>query len=128
MWKIPAVLILLYGACHYVGNNLDFDKALKLAETHKSASWAPRYSYALGSFYYMKSDYPKALAAYDRLLTDHPTCQYAAKALFRGGDSAENVRDWERAKSFYRIYLVEFPAGKDAEIIQKRLEYLNYKH
>lgn len=128
MLKVIVALIALYGACWYAGEHIDFDKALKFASDNKSKPWAPAYTNALALYYYQKADYPRAQRIYDQLLTEHPTCQYAPKALMRLGDSAESNMDWEKAKEAYARYIQEFPDGKDIQIATKRLEYLKYKH
>jgi TolA-binding protein len=128
MIKWGLVVLALYGGYYYFSKHVSLDSSLKYVAQNKGASWAPRANYAIGFLYYQRDDHDKAKEAFTQLLTDYPTCQFAARGLFYLEGAAENIRDYATARASLDRYLEEFPEGKHIEIMRKRSEMLRYQH
>jgi TolA-binding protein len=127
MIKWGFIVLALYGGYYYFGRHVSLDSSLRYVSRNKGASWAPRANYVIGFLYHQREEHDKAKAAFTQLLTDYPTCQFAAPGLFYLEDSAESTRDWQTAKEALERYLEEHPDGKKIEIMRKRREMLRYQ-
>ena len=78
--------------------------------------------------YFQRSDYPKAQAAFQQLLTDHTTSQYVEKGLPLLADAAEWNHDWNKVKEATALYTETYPEGKQIERMRKKLELARYKY
>jgi outer membrane protein assembly factor BamD (BamD/ComL family) len=116
------------GLYYYATHVFQFDDLLAKAKSNPSASWAPTVDYYAGLVYLQRADYGKCQVAFTQLLTDAATSQYAEKGLVHQEDCAEYNHDWDTAKAAVETYQVQFPKGKDADIMAKRLEMLKYQH
>ena len=128
MKKTVFILLALYGAWYYASRHFEFHDTLTYAKKNPQARWAPAVDYYVGLVYYQRAQYDKAQEALTQLLTDYPTCQYAASALVHLDDAAEYSHDWEVARSALKRYVEEYPHEGDIEVMRKRLELLNYQH
>ena len=128
MIKYIIVVLAIAGAYYGATRYMDLDKSLVFVSQHKSASWAPRANYTIGLVYYQGDQYGKAQAAFTQLLTDYPTCQFSARALFYLEDTAEYNHDWPVARQAIDRYMEEHPEGSDAQLLRKRGELLRYQH
>ena len=128
MKKIVFILLALYGAWYYASRRFEFHDTLTYAKKNPQAHWAPAVDYYVGLVYYQRARYDKAQEALTQLLTDYPTCQYAASGLVHLDDVAEYNHDWETARAALKRYVEEYPQGHDIEVMRKRLELLNYQH
>ncbi|OGR87932.1 MAG: hypothetical protein A3J74_08985 [Elusimicrobia bacterium RIFCSPHIGHO2_02_FULL_57_9] len=121
-------VLALYGAYYYYSRHFNFNRTLEYAQKNQKSMLAQPIRYYGGLAYYQSSQYPKAQEAFSQLLKDHPTGYYTMKALFYLEDTAELNRDWPAARQALERYVEEFPDGKHAELMRKRLEILNYQH
>ena len=126
--KIILVILALYGAYFYAGKHFQFDDTLSYAQKHPDKSWSGPVQYYVGLVYYQRSDYPKAQAAFNQLLTGNTTAYNAQRGLIMLADSAENTREYDVAKDALSRYIEAFPNGKDLELAKQRLDLLKYHH
>jgi outer membrane protein assembly factor BamD (BamD/ComL family) len=125
--KFYLFVLIAGGVWWYATHRFDFADALKYAQRHPAASWAPAVEYSVGMVYYQRSDYQKAQDAFTQLLTDFPTGQYEARGLLRLSEAAEGNRDYATSKDAVSRYLEDFPDGPDREIAERRKELLYNK-
>ena len=128
MIKLALAALAAWGCFYYVTRHCSFDDGMKVVARHKGASWAPAANYYIGVVYEQREDHAKAQETFSRLLTDYPTCQYAAGALAKLGFAAESNGDWDAAKSAFAQYIEENPEADKAGLVRKRLELLRYHH
>jgi TolA-binding protein len=128
MIKYVIFVLALAGGYYYLSRNASLESGLQYVAQHKGASWAPRANYAIGFIYHEREDYGKAEAAFTRLLTDYPTGQFTARALFYLEDSAEYAHDWDTAKTALDRYIEQCPDGHEIELMRQRRELLHYHH
>jgi len=128
MIKYVMVVLALAGGYYYLSRHASLEASLQYVARHKGASWAPRANYAIGFIYHERDDCGKAKEAFTQLLTDYPTCQFAASGIFYLEDSAECTHDWDAAKTALDRYIEEYPDGKHIRIMRQRREMLRYQH
>jgi outer membrane protein assembly factor BamD (BamD/ComL family) len=128
MIKYTLVVLALFGGYYYISRHASLESSMKYVTEHKGASWAPRANYTIGFIYREREEHGKAQEAFTQLLTDYPTCQFAASGLFYLEDAAESTHDWGVAKTALDRYLEEYPDGKYIPIMRQRREMLRYQH
>ena len=111
----------------FVTQTYTLDDVLGYAAKNPHKPSSERIAYYVGAIHFQKSQYPEALRAYEQVLTDFPTGQYAPKALFRKGTMHLSLNQWSLARESYERYMKEFPAGEDLESVQKKYEYVKFK-
>jgi len=122
------VVALICGSYYYVSRHVHFHDSLAYAKKNPDPVWAPKIDYYVGMIYYRRSEYPLAQEAFTQLLTDYPTCQYAASALITLAGAAQENRDFKVARDALVRYVEEFPDGKDITVARKQLEIIKYRH
>jgi|SRR5579883_342668 len=129
--KYLLIALALYGGLRLLSNHYGVHEThdlLAFTKKHPSPTLSPTIDYYLGVNYYQRSEYPQAQEAFGQLLQDYPTAQYAASALVRLEDAAEYNKDWDTAKTAAAKYLEQFPNGSESQVIQQRLQVLNFNH
>jgi TolA-binding protein len=120
-------IAVIVGIGVYINSRYTLDDALKYAKAHPDPKVSPAIDFYVGSLQYMRSEYPQALAAYEQMLTDYPTCQYAPKALLRVGTIYQERNEFQRAKDAYAKYIEQYPSGDSIDIVKKKFEYVQFK-
>ncbi|MDD5629936.1 MAG: tetratricopeptide repeat protein [Elusimicrobia bacterium] len=128
MIKYLVVVLAVAGGFYAVSRHASLESGLQYVSQNKGAFWAPRASFTIGFIYYQREDYSKAKEVFTQLLTDYPTCQFAARGLFYLEDSAESIRDWDTAKAAADRYIEEHPTGDRIELMRRRQQMLRYQH
>ena len=105
----------------------------KLIEKNPYSEFAPDAFFTLASLYQsMEGDsvqkinnYLKAVEYYNELIDKFPNNQKTAEAIFMAGFiCAENLRDFERARHYYKRFLKNYPDHELASSVQVELENL----
>ena len=125
--KIFIWLAVIIGSCVYVYKHYTFQDVLACDNKYRSWVWGPRVDYYIGVGLYLKDRHEDAAAAFEQLLTNYPTCQYAPAALYKAGVAYQNLRQWEKARAAYQRYLELFPQGPQAELANKKYEYIKFR-
>jgi outer membrane protein assembly factor BamD (BamD/ComL family) len=125
--KWIVVFAVLYGTYWYAINRFDFADTLVYAKKNPQASWAPAVDYYVGLVYFQRAEYAKSQEAFTQLLTDYSTGPYTDRGLMRLSQVAMENRDWAVARQSLERFLEEFPAHKDRNIAEKRLEFIKFK-
>jgi outer membrane protein assembly factor BamD (BamD/ComL family) len=120
---VGVIFAIFWGITTYV--SLDDCLTYAAKNPHKPSS--EKIAYYVGAVHYHKSRFPEAIAAYDQVLTDFPTGQYAPKALFRKGYSHKEIRQWSQAREAYMKYMKDYPDSKHFKLAEKRYEYVKFK-
>ncbi|MBI3299715.1 MAG: tetratricopeptide repeat protein [Elusimicrobia bacterium] len=111
-----------YGMKHFdLGDVYTWAKARPYHETRAKAI------YYVGMVYYLQDKTDGSITAFNQLLADHPTCQYASKALFRLGNVQRSLNHFEEARSAYERYIEQFPNGPDIQAVQNNYEFVKFK-
>lgn len=121
------VLALLIAAAVYVNKTYTLADALAYAKARPEQSVSEKIEFYVGMIHYLKDRWPEAAGAFEQLLAAHPDSRYAPKALLRMGSSYQAMGRWERAREAYETYLRLYPKGADAEIVQRKYEYIKFK-
>ncbi len=121
------ILAVIIGAIVYIKSHYTFEDALRYANKNPHKSYSEKIEYRIASWQFFRSNYPKAAHAYTQLLTQHPTSQYAPKALLRLGDAQLKMLDYKGATASWARYMKEYPDGPDIEIVRKKHEYNKFK-
>lgn len=111
----------------YVRTHYTFNDALAYATRNPDRDLSPKIEYYVGMAYYMRTDLQGATSAFNLLLTDYPTCQYAPKSLLRLGTIQMEEKKWEEARVSLQRYMDEFPSGPDIEIVRNKFEVIKFK-
>lgn len=119
---------LYYGHEKYVGGKDHLKMALEYTKKNPDPKWSPMIDFYVGFTYYQQGDYHNAVAAYQQLLTDYPTAQYAPEALVKLCLSSQEIREWPTATEAAARYVEEFPDGKDIKLMKTNLDSLKYHH
>lgn len=122
------IVLAISGSYWYVTRKVELDEPLAYAAKYKHKGWSAAADYYIGIAYYQRSDYPRAQAAFEQLLTHHATSHYVPRSLMYLADSAERNNDWSKVKEALYRYTEEFPEGKDIERAKSKLDYVRYKH
>lgn len=125
--KIVIWLVVIIGVGAYINSRYTLEDAVSYAKTHPDPSMSPRIEAYVGGLQYMRSEYPKALNAYEQMLTDYPTCQYAPKALLRVGTIYQERNDFAKAREAYEKYIEQFPEGANIDTVKKKYEFIKFK-
>lgn len=121
------ILAVIIGAIVYIRSHYTFEDALRYAKKNPHRSYSEKIEYRIASWQFMRAKYPKAARAYEQLLTQHPTSQYAPKALLRLGDAKLKMLRYKEATSAWAKYIEDYPDGPDIAIVKKKHEYNKFK-
>ena len=125
--KIFFVLAVLGGGIYYAKNHYDYEDVYKWAKARPEHDSRAKSIYYIGMVYYLKDDSAKTAEVFGRLLEDHPTCQFAPKALLRLGAAHRNMNNFAEARAAYERYIEQFPNGPDIERVQANYEFVKFK-
>jgi TolA-binding protein len=121
------VLALFIGLGIYIRTHYTFEDLLTYSKNNPHPTLSPKIDYYVGMSSYLRSKYPLSKQAFEQLLTDYPTCQYAPKALFRLGNIYAEQRQWDKARELYRNYLEQYPEGPHAGIVRSKYEVIKFR-
>ncbi|MFA6092168.1 MAG: tetratricopeptide repeat protein [Elusimicrobiota bacterium] len=127
MKKILFFLFISIAAISYVKNHYSFGDILRYSKTHPNRSTSPAVDYYVGMTAYLKSDYDLAVPAFEQLLADYPTCQYAPNALVRLAGIHSEKYHWEPARAALQRYMDDFPQGSEIESVRRKYEFIKFK-
>lgn len=125
--KLFVWFALFVCAVVYVRSNYALEDVLKFSREHPHPEISPRVDYYIGWMEFQRSNYEKSHQAFDQLLTDYPTCQYAPDALFRKAWMYTDNYKYPEARKMYSKYMEEFPEGPEIHKVQKKYEYIRFK-
>ena len=120
-------LFVLVAAFVFVTKTYTLDDVLAYADKNPHRPSSEKIAYFVGAIHFQKSEYPQALKAYEQVLTDFPTGQYAPKALFRKGTMHLSLNQWTLARESYELYMKDYADGEDIEAVKKKYEYVKFK-
>lgn len=121
------ILGLLVGLGVYVNSHYTFKDVLEYSQKHPDPSISPKLDYYTGMAYFLRDRSPEAIAAFQQLLTDYPTCQYAPMALIRLGSEYSEKGQWEEARNSYQRYMDQFPDGPDIQLARNKYEIIKFR-
>ena len=121
------VIVALAFGFQYFKKSYDLGDAYKWAQARPYHETRAKAIYYVGMAYYLKDDHEGTITAFNQLLADHPTCQYAPKALFRLGNAQRDLHHFEEARSAYEKYIEQFPSGSDIQAVQNNYEFVKFK-
>ncbi len=121
-----AVAVVI-GLLFFIKTQYSLDDALKYAKDHPHPINSPRIEYYVATTLYLRDRPKEAVVAYNQLLMARPTCQYAPKALFRKGTAHQGLRQWQKAREAYKIYMKYFPKGKDFSKVSTKFEVIKFE-
>ncbi|MFH1723534.1 MAG: tetratricopeptide repeat protein [Elusimicrobiota bacterium] len=127
MRKWIIILAILIGGGWYVKTHYTPQDVLKYAKEHPDPKKAAKLEYYVGTYYFARDRKAEMVGAYNQLLTDHPTCQYAPKALLRVGNYYKDQRDYDTARELYLRYMEDFPEGFDINKVKQKYEFVKFK-
>jgi outer membrane protein assembly factor BamD (BamD/ComL family) len=111
----------------YISRTYTFQDVLAYDNKHQNWDWGPKIDYYVGAGYFIREQYPEAAGAYEQLLTNYPTCQYAAQSLYRLGTSYQNLEKWGPARDAFQKYMDQYPQGTEIELVNKKFEFIKFK-
>ncbi len=113
-------------------NNIDFDKAFKLAgkyeeyaEAFPGDSLAPVFLFKASDILMNLNKPRKTISIYNRLIKDYPAYKNVATCYFlKAFVYDDQLKDYKNAEKYYKLYLEKFPDGEFAKDAKMALEYL----
>ncbi len=75
----------------------------------------------IAEFYYIREKWLSALGRYEDLMRSHPNKGYDASALYGATLSAYNLKDMDKAKTYFKRLLAEHPKSKEVGLARKEL-------
>lgn len=78
---------------------------------------------ALGTYFFEKKDYPRALETLERVLADAPLPELSAKALYWMGESAAQLERYEDAIGYFNRAAEAYPATRTAPVALYAVAY-----
>ena len=124
--KIMWALLIFCGVVWYVHDHYTFRDVVGYSKTHPSA-YSPMLDYYSGTGMYMRSDFDGAIEAFNQLLTDYPTCQYAPGALYKLSDSYMERNRWAEARETLEKFIEQFPDDPQRPVVDQKYEYVKFK-
>ena len=125
--KIFIILFVFVGTVIYIRSNYTYMDVLAYSEKHPHPSISPRVEYWIGRAQYHRDVFPESHQAFDQMLKDYPTCQYAPDALYYKGLMYSDGRKFAHACLQYEKYMKMFPEGKRIRQIEKKHEFIKFK-
>lgn len=120
-------VFIIIAAGVYISRNYTFQDVLAYENKHQDWTWGPKIDYYVGGGYFLRERFPEAAGAYEQLLTNYPTCQYAPYALYRLGTAYQNLERWDKARGAFEKYMEQFPQGTEVEMVNKKYEFIKFK-
>jgi outer membrane protein assembly factor BamD len=75
----------------------------------------------VAEYYFIREKWESALGRYEDLLRSHPNLGFDAKALFGATISAYNMKDVDKAKTYFKRLLSEHPNSRELALARKEL-------
>lgn len=119
--------VIISGLGWYVSQHYTFKDVLNYSRKHPSPGYSPMIDYYAGMGMYMRDDLPGSIEAFQQLLTDYPTCQYAPKAMFRMADAMANSNRYQEAREILEKYLEEYPNDRNRRSAEAKYEFIKFK-
>lgn len=73
----------------------------------------------IAEFYFIREKWESSLGRYEDLLRNHPNTGYEAKALLRAAVSAYKLKDVDKAKTYFKRLLAEYPESTELAAARK---------
>ena len=124
-WSI--LIMIIAGSVYYVRDHYDYEDLLIVAAKDEGNPRSEQIEYYVGMIYFMRDDYPRAVKAFNQLLTNHPTSYYAPKALARAGLAYKEHNKYDHAREMYHKYLTYFPNHSMKNTVQKRWTHIKFQ-
>ncbi len=113
-------------------NNIDFDKAFKLADKYEEYatafpddSLAPEFLFKASDILMNLNKPGKTISDYKKLIKDYPQYKNVATCYFLIAFVYDDqLKDYENAKKYYELYLKKYPDGEFAKDAKMALQYL----
>jgi len=121
------ILAVIAGLAVYIDSHYTLKDVLEYSQKHPDPSLSPKVDYYVAMAYSLRSKDAESIFAFQQLLTDYPTCQYAPRALILLGNAYSEKNRWDDARDSYQRYIDQFPEGPDIEIARKKYEIIKYR-
>lgn len=119
--------LIFCGAAYYVNTHYTFEDVLKYSKEHPHPEYSPAIDYYSGMAYFVRDQHDGAITAFQQLLTDYPTCQYAPRAMMRLGTSLMERNRYAEAREVFEKFFEEYPDHKNKKIVEDKYEYIKFK-
>jgi TolA-binding protein len=125
MKKLVVLALALWAAWWYAAPRLNGPALMDYARKNSAKPWASDLAYAVGTGYYLRSDYPKAQETFTSFVTDFPAGPHTPRALLHLAEAAEANRDYQTARDTLDRLLKDYPDDPEHEMAAQRRGYLN---
>ncbi len=125
--KLIYAFLIFCGTVMYINSHYTFEDVLKYSHEHPNKDYSPAIVYYTGMSQYMRDKHENAITAFQQLLADYPTCQYAPLAMVRLGSSFMEKYRYAEAREVFDKYLEEFPTDKNRKTVEDKYEYIKFK-
>lgn len=125
--KLLLICAVLGGGAYWARLHLHMSDLFAYAKARPEALARQRDIYYVATLYWMKGDNEQAIEAYNALLADSPTSQYAPRSLMRLGGCYRNMYKFPESKAAYEKYMEDFPNGEDIVIVRNNYEYVKFR-
>ncbi len=113
------------GTMDLVKTNLLIEKYTRYADAFPKDSLAPEYLFKASDLA-MNSNKPgKTISLYNRIIKEYPGYKNVSTCYFlKGFVYDDQLKEYDKAKKYYRLYLEKYPDGEFADDAQMALKYL----
>lgn len=120
-------ILIVCAATWYVSTHYTFEQVLDYQKKHPHADYSPPIVYYSGMAFFIRDQHEGAINAFQQLLADYPTCQYAPKAMVRLGTSLMERNRYAEAREVFDRYFEQFPEDRDRKTVEAKYEYIKFK-
>ncbi len=78
-------------------------------------------AYYISDFYFTRELWESALGRFEDIMSNHPGFGYDTKALYGATIAAYKMKDVDKAKTYFKRLLAEYPDSPEIEIARKEL-------
>lgn len=98
-------------------------KHVKDAKIHKrkAEQMLADKAYYISDFYFIRELWESALGRYEDLMSNHRGFGYDTKALYGATISAYKMKDMDKAKTYFKRLMAEYPSSPELETARKEL-------
>lgn len=121
------IIAVVAGLGFYVRSHYTFKDVLSYSKSRPDPKVSPKLDYYVGMAHYLRSEYPESAEAFEQLLADYPTCQYAPQALYKLGTIYIDQMQWEKARTHLQRYLDDYPDGPEIKLVQNQFDTVKFK-
>ncbi|MFH2203771.1 MAG: tetratricopeptide repeat protein [Elusimicrobiota bacterium] len=125
--KIFIIFFIFIGSIVYIRANYTMMNVLEVSEKRPHPTFSPKIEYYIGRAQYHRDIYAESHQAFDQLLKDYPTCQYAPDALYFKGLMYSEEKKYGPAREVYEQYIEKFPKGDRIQLVEKKYEFIKFK-